>query len=154
MRNGFSVLVLCLAAFYTYAAFTELSFLSSTGRLGPGFFPRIIGVTLVLACLFELGLGARRGYEPVEPSDHVRTTATVAALTGLFVLSLGLLGGYLAMIAFMFVTLTYLNRGRLLQNAAIALVLPTLLWVMFERWLNASLPEGLLASAWLAGTTA
>ena len=43
--------------FHTYIAFTELRFLSTTGRLGPGFFPRIIGVGLIAVCLLGLYLG-------------------------------------------------------------------------------------------------
>ena len=35
-------------------AFADLSFLSSTGRLGPGFFPRIIGLILIVACVLTL----------------------------------------------------------------------------------------------------
>ena len=38
MRLGFTAAILCAAALYAYWAFADLSFLSSTGRLGPGFF--------------------------------------------------------------------------------------------------------------------
>ena len=43
MRLAFTAAILCLAVLYTYWAFADLSFLSSAGRLGPGFFPRIVG---------------------------------------------------------------------------------------------------------------
>jgi hypothetical protein len=43
MRAGFLAGILLLAGSYTWIAFAELALLSSAGRLGPGFFPRIIG---------------------------------------------------------------------------------------------------------------
>ena len=150
MRRAFTILILCLAAFYTYAAFADLSFLSSTGRLGPGFFPRIIGICLILACLAELVREARRGSEPPRPSEHVRDTIAVAGLTILFVMLLNILGGLLAMMAFMLACLFFLNRSRPIQNVAIALVLPTLIWLMFDYWLKASLPEGMILRGLLA----
>ena len=54
MRAGFLLVVLALAGGYTALAFTELTWLSSAGRLGPGFFPRIIGVSLMMLCLYSL----------------------------------------------------------------------------------------------------
>ena len=54
LRAGFLLAILFLAAAYTYVAFTDLSYLSSAGRLGPGFMPRIIGVALVAMCLLSL----------------------------------------------------------------------------------------------------
>ena len=142
MRKSFTILILGLGALYTYQAFANLSFLSSTGRLGPGFFPRIIGILLILACLFELVREARRGSEPPRRSDHVVDTIVIASLAVLFVALLNVLGGYIAMIAFMLATLFFLNRSRPLQNIALALILPTLIWLMFDYWLNAALPEG------------
>jgi putative tricarboxylic transport membrane protein len=54
MRAGFILAVLFLAASYTFVAFRDLSYLSSAGRLGPGFFPRIIGASLVVLCVYSL----------------------------------------------------------------------------------------------------
>ena len=47
MRIAFLVAVLAGAVFYTYVAFADLGFMTRTGRLGPGFFPRIIGLAMV-----------------------------------------------------------------------------------------------------------
>ena len=150
MRKGFTILILGLSAFYTYEAFMDLSFLSSAGRLGPGFFPRVIGICLIVACLLELVREARKGSEPPRPSDYVRDTLAVGALTLGFVIVLNILGGYLAMVAFMLASLFFLNRGRPVQNITIALVLPTLIWLMFDYWLNAALPEGMILPGLLA----
>jgi putative tricarboxylic transport membrane protein len=150
MRAAFVVVVLCLSAFYTYWAFTDLSFLSTTGRLGPGFFPRIVGVGLIVTCLVDLALELRRRSEPVPPTEYAATVVLLVALTGLFVLALNIVGGYAAMVAFLLVTLSVLNRGRHLQNVAIALVMPTAVYLLFDVWLNAAVPRGVLVERWFS----
>jgi putative tricarboxylic transport membrane protein len=41
--------------------------------------------------------------------------------------------------------LGFFNRGRLLQNALVAIILPVAIYVVFSVWLRASMPRGLLA---------
>lgn len=144
MRAGFLLAVLFVAGGYTWVAFAELSYLSSAGRLGPGFFPRIIGTLIVGMCLASLWLDARRAAPPEGPSPFLRVTVVVAALSAALVAAMHLVGGLLAMIAFMAAALWTLNRGRPLQNALIAVLLPLALYLMFRVWLNASMPRGLL----------
>jgi hypothetical protein len=144
VRAGFLLAVLFVAGGYTWAAFAELSYLSSAGRLGPGFFPRIIGTLIVAMCLASLWLDARRAAPPEGPSPFLRVTVVVAALSAALVAAMHLVGGLLAMIAFMAAALWTLNRGRPLQNALIAVLLPLALYLMFRVWLNASMPRGLL----------
>ena len=141
MRAGFLLALLLAAGGYTWLAFAELDYLSSAGRLGPGFFPRIIGVALVLFCAFSLYKDAAFRESL---SAHWRTTVTVAALSAAFIALLEPLGGLLAMVAFMGAVLAFLNRGRPLQNVPLALVLPVCLYLLFKVWLNAALPRGLL----------
>jgi putative tricarboxylic transport membrane protein len=147
MRVAFTAVILCVAAFYTYWAFAELSFLSSAGRLGPGFFPRIIGVALIVGCVFTLAgdLATREG-DGV--SNYWRITVVVASLSGIFILLLSVLGGPLAMVVYMLATLSVLNRGRILQNIAVGVGLPIVLFLLFDVWLNASMPPGVLGLAW------
>ncbi len=144
LRAGFMLALLFVAAWYTYTAFTELSYLSSAGRLGPGFFPRIIGVSLVALCAWSFV--ADLGGDPPEGAlaPFWRTAAVLAALSAAFVGLLDLAGGLLSMVAFMAGSLWFLNRGRALQNALIAILLPLALYLMFSVWLKASLPRGLL----------
>ena len=49
-----------------------------------------------------------------------------------------------AMIGFLGASLAYFNRGRHVQNAALALLLPVCLYLLFRVWLNAALPRGIL----------
>jgi hypothetical protein len=58
------------------------------------------------------------------------------------------LGGPLAMVVYMLATLSVLNRGRILQNIAISVGLPIVLFLLFDVWLNASMPSGILGLSW------
>jgi putative tricarboxylic transport membrane protein len=147
MRVGFTAAILCVAVLYTYWAFAELSFLSSAGRLGPGFFPRIIGLLLIVACLLTLA-GDLKTREGDAVSSYWRITLVVAGLSGAFILVLNVLGGPLAMVVYMLATLSVLNRGRILQNIAVSIGLPIVLFLLFDVWLNAAMPPGVLGLAW------
>jgi hypothetical protein len=142
MKAVFTILILSVAVFYTYWAFTDLSFLSSAGRLGPGFFPRIIGIALILACLLALAMEFSRQPEEVESSEHTRTAVFIGSSSVAFVVVMHFLGGYIGMIGFLLAALTFLNRGRTLQNVAMALLLPLGIYLLFEVWLNAAIPPG------------
>ena len=144
LRAGFLLAILFLAAGYTWVAFAELSYLSSAGRLGPGFMPRIIGVSLVAMCVLSLYLDIARQPDGEALSPGWRSAAVLAALSGAFVVLLELLGGLLSMIAFMAASLWVLNPRRHLQNALVSLLLPAFLQVVFAVWLRASMPAGLL----------
>jgi putative tricarboxylic transport membrane protein len=147
MRVAFTAAILCVAVLYTYWAFAQLSFLSSAGRLGPGFFPRIIGLALIIACLLTLA-GDLKTREGGAISSYWRITLVVASLSGAFILALSVLGGPLAMVIYMLATLSVLNRGRILQNVAVSIGLPVILFLLFDVWLNASMPPGVLGLAW------
>jgi putative tricarboxylic transport membrane protein len=142
MRAGFLGGVLAAAAGYTWLAFAELAWLSSAGRLGPGFFPRIIGVCLVALCAYSLVFDRDGPRQPLSP--YWRTTVVLAALSALLVAALDVLGGLLSMIAFMAAALWTLNRGRHVQNGALAIALPLCMYLVFRVWLNAAVPRGML----------
>lgn len=141
MRAGFLAGLLAAACGYAWIAFAELAWLSSAGRLGPAFFPRLIGVALVALTAWSLWDELRRpAPEPV--SAHWRVTAALVVLSTLFVAALELLGGLLAMVAYLAATLALLNRQRTLQNVLLALLLPLVIYVVFRVWLNAAVPRG------------
>jgi putative tricarboxylic transport membrane protein len=146
MKAAFLVAVLCVALLYTYTAFTELAFLTMSGRLGPAFFPRIIGVLLIVACLYNLALLVRRpgpDGSDVEGGDW-RIVVGIIALATAFVALLEILGGLPAMVLFLFAALSLLNRGRLVQNLLISLLLPAGIYLLFDVWLKASTPQGII----------
>ena len=144
MRAGFTLALLVPAAFYAILAFNGLNFLSPAGRIGPGFFPQIIGALLVAMCLYSLvsDLEQRDHDEPV--SRLWLVVAVVAALSGLLVAAIYVLGALPGMILFMLLALSYLNRGRHLQNALLGAALPIAIFVLFRYGLNATMPDGIL----------
>jgi hypothetical protein len=144
MRVAFTLAILCVSAVYTYVAFADLPFLSSAGRLGPGFFPRIIGVSLVAFCLYNLFFDLRQRHQDDGVSPYWGVTVVVALLSGLFVIGLEILGGLLAMVAFMLASLFFLNRRQPELNVALSLVVPIGMYMLFRVWLNAAMPEGLI----------
>jgi len=144
MRAGFLLAVLFLAGSYSTIAFTDLSYLSSAGRLGPGFFPRIIGASLVVLSLYSLYADRRQVDAADGLSPDWRVAAGVAALSGVFVALLNVLGGVLSMVVFMAAALHFLNRGRAVQNALIAVLLPLGVYLLFEVWLKAAMPRGMI----------
>jgi hypothetical protein len=149
MRPVFTSAILLIALIYTYHAFADMNFLSSTGRLGPAFFPRIIGGTLILACLYSLALEFGRGRgrswsaEDGETGDW-RATVSMVLASGLFVLLLDIIGGLLGMVTFLLSALFLLNRGRTGQNLAIGVLVPIGVYLLFDVWLDARMPEGIL----------
>ena len=144
LRAGFLLAILFLAAGYTYVAFAELSYLSSAGRLGPGFMPRIIGVALVAMCVLSLYADMKQVPADEALTPGWKSAAVLALLSVVFVALLEGLGGLLSMVVFMAASLWILNRGRPLQNALIAILLPVAIHVVFQVWLRASMPRGLL----------
>lgn len=148
MRLAFTAAILCLALFYTYWAFAELSFLSSTGRLGPGFFPRIIGLALIVVCIFTIAGDLKQRHGATMLSSFWGITVVLAGLSGAFVLVLNVLGGPLAMVVYLLATLSVLNGGRMPQNIAVSIGFPIALFLLFDVWLNASMPAGVLGLSW------
>lgn len=164
MKPLFLLSLLAGALFYTYHGF-HLSYLTRTGRMGPGFFPQIIGVILLVVILYSLVMDRRIAATPepsgdstateTQPSTEVEPKITAAVrwrdtllMVGLatgFVWSLTVLGGVLAMIFYIFVTLLIFNRGRHLRNIAVSVVVPILIYLLFSVWLSSPIPEGMIA---------
>ena len=144
MRLAFTAAILFVAVYYTIVAFTELDFLSATGRLGPGFFPRIVGLALIATCLFSIAGDLRARRIGGGSSRFWPITLAVAVLSGLFVLLLDVLGGLLAMVAYLLAALSLLNRGRVVQNVLVSVLLPVALYLLFDVWLNAAMPPGIV----------
>lgn len=140
MAKVLTSVVLLLATVVYLVAGLQYDVLTSNGRLGAGFFPRVIGVGLVLATAFNVvkDLRARRDGE----TGYGRDAAGVAVALIAFVALLNVVGGVVAMAVFLFATLALLNRGRWLTNGVVSVALPVALFLLFSVWLNAPFPEG------------
>ena len=160
--NPFRTLTFLLALFagaffYSWIAYFDLPFLTTTGRLGPGFFPRIVGAGMVVllgwALVEELarrplaGTGTAGGEPDMETDTGMGTAPAVATMMALglgFLLAIIVLGGVLGSVLFLLATLNVFNRGDHLRNLAVALVIPVLIYVVFVVLLNADMPDGLV----------
>ena len=143
MRVIFLIVLLAGAVFYSYVAFADLGFLTRTGRLGPGFFPRVIGVSTVAFLLWAVIDELRSRAAAEGSAEQWRDVLTITALAIGYAVLLRLVGGFVATLLFLMGTLSVLNPGRYLQNAAIAVVVPVAVYLLFDRLLNANLPPAL-----------
>ncbi len=144
MRIAFLLAVLAGGVFYTYVAFVDLNFLTRTGRLGPGFFPRNVGVLIVLLTIWALVDALRAGRQDQPDAGRWRDVIVLIGLALCFAVALRLFGGFVATVIYLAVTLSVLNRGKLVQNALLSILVPTAVYLLFDRVLNASMPPGLI----------
>ncbi len=147
MRRVFLVVLLAGAIYYTYVAFVDLNFLTRTGRPGPGFFPRVIGVSAIVMVLWTLIEELRKSdAERVRSNPHAwKDVVVLMALAVSYAVLLRLFGGFVATVIFLGVTLMILNRGQPLKNLVLAILIPGGVYLLFDRGLNANMPPALYA---------
>jgi len=152
MARAFSGAFLAFAVAYSLFAF-GLPFMA-LGRIGPGFFPQILGVTLIVISAYSLVQDFR---EPArESSDDAsedasgdasggygRAVVLVILVTVAFVVMLNVVGALVAMVLFMFAVLYLLNREGMVMNVVLSVLLPVSVYLMFDVWLNTTLPQGM-----------
>ena len=153
MRIVFLVALLGAAIFYSYIAFADLNFMTRTGRLGPGFFPRIVGLGIVgmtlLAILDALrdrarvAAGGAPGADDA-PDGRWRDFALLVAMALSYAVLIRLFGGFISTLIYLGVALALLNPGKLLQNTLVAVIFPTCVYLLFDRVLNANMPPALI----------
>lgn len=153
-RTWFFGLVLVVLVGYTEMAF-EMEWETVAGRIGPGFFPRIIGVLGSLIAVGALVNSLRPGVSTDEsaPEDevgegdlgrHPVPLLLIVAACAVLLVTLTWLGAILAGALFMLGTLAFLNPGRWLTNVVLSVAVPLALYLLFQTALNAGLPPGLL----------
>jgi putative tricarboxylic transport membrane protein len=156
VRTVFFGLLLVVLAGYLQLAL-GMEWRTPAGRIGPGFFPRVIGVLGVVLALAALVRSLRRpeavdeveetGDEEAGDADlgrHPGTLAIVVGASAAFAAAFVLLGSVIACAVFLFGCLWLLNRPRPVLNSAISLGLAVGLHLLFETLLGAGLPAGVL----------
>lgn len=153
MRIVFLLALLGAAICYTFIAFTDLNFMTRTGRLGPGFFPRLVGLGMIAMLLWSI-LDALRDRARIvaggapgaddAPDGRWRDFVTLLALALGYAVLIRLFGGYISTILYLGLALTLFNPGRHLQNALVAVIFPTAVVLLFDRVLNANMPPALI----------
>lgn len=153
-RTAFFGVVLVVMLGYIEMAF-QMDWITPGGRIGPGFFPRIIGVLSVLitagALLNSLRPDVGDEEELLEDEAgeadfgrHPLTLIGVILGTGVLLVTLTSLGAIVASAVFMIGVLAYLNPGRWVTNIILSIAVPLGLYLLFQTALNAGLPAGIL----------
>lgn len=154
IRTAFFGVLLVVLAGYTHMAY-QMDWITSGGRIGPGFFPRIIGTLSVLICLGALVNSLRPDVGDEEElledeageadyGRHPLTLTAVVAGTAVLWFTLTTLGAIVASALFMLGMLAYLNPRRWVTNVALSVLVPLALYLLFQTALNAGLPAGIL----------
>lgn len=126
----------------------------------PGYFPFYVALILAISSLINL-VGALRGRGAGEIFVAARPFGRVLAVLLPCIGFVALIGGislgpvmlpglgiYVASAIFMFAFMIFIGRENPLKAAAIAVFVPFLLFLMFEKWFLVPLPKGPL-EAWL-----
>jgi hypothetical protein len=149
----FGILLVVLAVYFQLALGMEWR--TAAGRIGPGFFPRIIGGIGIVLTLVAL-VGSVRRADPAAGSDqetdagaadlgrHPGTMAIVVAASAALAATFTLLGAVVAGALFLLGCLWLLNREHPVLNAVLAIGMATGLYLLFQTLLNAGLPAGVL----------
>ncbi|MEO0691276.1 MAG: tripartite tricarboxylate transporter TctB family protein [Pseudomonadota bacterium] len=143
MRIVFLIVLLAGSIFYTYVAFADLGFLTRTGRPGPGFFPRIIGIAAIAITFWTLIEELRKVERERTDPQRWKDVVVLMALAVSYAVLLRLFGGFVATVIFLGVTLMILNRAQPAKNALLAIVIPGGIYLLFDRVLNANMPPAL-----------
>ncbi|MQA08370.1 MAG: hypothetical protein GEU98_07410 [Pseudonocardiaceae bacterium] len=138
-------LLVLLAVFGGYAQMAmELEWRTEAGRIGPGFFPRLIGLAGMVLCAAAVVRNVLRPdtEEAAPASRHRGALLLVVAAQALVLFTLVPLGAVLTCVAFLFLVLELLDRTRPLLNLAVSVLVPLGLYLLFNVALGAGLPQG------------
>jgi tripartite tricarboxylate transporter TctB family protein len=143
----FGILLVVLAVYFQLALGMEWR--TAAGRIGPGFFPRIIGGVGVVLTLVALVRSLRRVEADDDTDDpdlgrHPRTMAIVVVASAALAAVFTVLGALVAGALFLLGCLWLLNREHPVLNAVLGVGLATGLYLLFQTLLNAGLPAGVL----------
>jgi putative tricarboxylic transport membrane protein len=145
-----------------FAVYTEMAmgmeWRTTAGRIGPGFFPRILGLTaiavIVVAGVREIlarsdgeSTGAVEAAEEAAEPDlgrHPLALVAFIAAAAVFVALFGVLGAALSGVLFLGVTLWFLDREHHIRAVIVAVAVPILLYLALQIGLNVGLPQGIL----------
>ncbi|WP_046472165.1 tripartite tricarboxylate transporter TctB family protein [Allosalinactinospora lopnorensis] len=143
----YSVLAAVLGA-YTLLAF-DMEWSTQAGRIGPGFFPRTIGVAGVALSLVGLVTSLRSTpaaeTDGTESGHHPALVAVIGVALAGFVTVFIPVGAPLTAAAFLLLMYFLIDRKYIVRRIILSLAFPLFLYLFFEVWLNAGLPAGLTA---------
>lgn len=153
-RVYFLAVVLVVFAVYTQLAF-GMEWTTDAGRIGPGFFPRIVGGLALLTTLIALYRELRGRAAPVTGSEeddaeeddgrrHPRAVLYLMLAAAMFAYWFLLLGAVLSGALFLGVVLWFLDPAHRVRALVLGAAMPVGMYLVFQTALNAGLPDGLL----------
>jgi hypothetical protein len=124
----------------------------SSAGVDAGTFPFLTGVIIVLGSCYNLVLGTLPGGTlasvPVAVTrSELRRLASLFVPAAIFVAAIPPVGIYLASAGYIFSVLAVPKRQSVLRALLIAAATPAVLYVVFERMFQVTLPHGWLAAA-------
>lgn len=114
---------------------------------GPGYWPRVLVVAIVVVSVLGLVIDMRDGIEAFELGSTVRVIGGFAALA-VFTLVFEQTGSILAGFVFLMLWLKGLNGESWRMALAISVVAPLASYLLFVIALGVRLPEDVIASLW------
>jgi putative tricarboxylic transport membrane protein len=114
--------------------------------VGPGAFPVLVAVGLFLSALGLLFANERHETEAraVVPAHSRLVLGGIAVWTAIYYSAFKPVGYLIATPAYLFALLAYLQRGRWIRSAAVAVAFTAGAYLVFDKLLGAALPQGLL----------
>ncbi|MCA6111999.1 tripartite tricarboxylate transporter TctB family protein [Bradyrhizobium cenepequi] len=136
---------LLIAAFGIIVIIGSLKAGINWGAEGPraGFFPFYIGVSIVAASAINLWSALRETDDRLFAEwGQLRQVMSVVVPTAIYVGSMPFVGLYVASIIFIGWFMRWLGGYRWLPTIAVALGMPIITYLVFERWFLVPLPKG------------
>ena len=119
---------------------------SGWGSDGPqaGFFPFYIGLAILISSAVNLthAWNAKRDGELFASWSQLRQVAAVVVPTTIYVFAIPYTGIYIASAVLIAVFMTWLGRYRPQVTVPIAIGMPLLVFITFEKWFLVPLPKG------------
>lgn len=119
----------------------------SRAGVDAGTFPFLTGAIIVVGSLYNLASGAMAGTGVAISRVDLRRVAALFIPAAIFIAAIPVLGMYLASAGYVFATLALPKHKPLLQSLAVAAATPLVLYVVFERVFQVTLPHGALLVA-------
>jgi hypothetical protein len=115
-----------------------------------GYFPFYIGLIMFVASAATFGIHlAARSRDPANFVDRSQLAQVLKVLipTIAFVVLIWLIGIYVAAAVFIAFFMVWLGRYPIVKVAPVALLVPLVLFMMFEVWFQVPLPKGPIETA-------
>ena len=147
MRILFSTFLFLISSFFLFYGFNYTFW--GDNRPGPGFFPIILGVLLTLLTAVNLIMEVRKSRleknSTYDDEDFAfKDMVTVSIMILIYMIVFPYAGYLISTGLFIIGTLSYLNKGKWIQNISILIVVLVVIYFMFDYFLNTGLPSGIL----------